>query len=164
MTLRHRLNTMLSPCLIGENQYRPCYRDATLRAIKAGFDGVEISIAQRCWFKHFFSFFSADHYGCRLIKNRARLCLKLCVRYKNWWSTWQFYFKFEQRQKKPEVVLGYTDEFNQLIDWVMDVSNINIVIIAGADIFIQIRRVHQVNISVSQLTNCLWTFSGVASL
>ncbi|WP_369008938.1 oxidoreductase [Pseudomonas putida] len=42
------------------------YRDATLRAIKAGFDGVEISIAQRLLIQTFFSTFSnkrTDHYG-----------------------------------------------------------------------------------------------------
>ena len=33
------------------------YRDATLRAIKAGFDGVEISIAQRLLIQTFFSTF-----------------------------------------------------------------------------------------------------------
>lgn len=50
--------------------------------------------------------------------------------------------------------LGYTiDEFNQLIDWVMDVSNIQYLAIASwVDIFIKIRRVHQANISVGQLT------------
>ncbi len=36
------------------------YREATLRAIKAGFDGVEISIAQRLLIQTFFSTFSRN--------------------------------------------------------------------------------------------------------
>ncbi|MFT8135491.1 NADH:flavin oxidoreductase, partial [Salmonella enterica subsp. enterica serovar Enteritidis] len=56
------------------------YRDATLRAIKAGFDGVEISIAQRLLIQTFFSTFSnkrTDHYGADSLKNRARLSLEV---------------------------------------------------------------------------------------
>ncbi|WP_446677353.1 oxidoreductase, partial [Staphylococcus aureus] len=56
------------------------YRDATLRAIKAGFDGVEISIAQRLLIQTFFSTFSnqrTDQYGFDTLENRARLCLEV---------------------------------------------------------------------------------------
>lgn len=48
------------------------YRDATLRAIKAGFDGVEISIAQRLLIQTFFSTFRINvqtKYGADSLKS-----------------------------------------------------------------------------------------------
>ena len=60
------------------------YRDATLRAIKAGFDGVEISIAQRLLIQTFFSTFSnkrTDHAVPTHLKI-VQDYVKLCVRYK----------------------------------------------------------------------------------
>lgn len=52
------------------------YADATRRAIKAGFDGVEISSAQRLLIQTFFSTFSNqrnDEYGPQSLENRSRL-------------------------------------------------------------------------------------------
>ncbi|MGO3212739.1 MAG: NADH-dependent flavin oxidoreductase, partial [Ruoffia tabacinasalis] len=51
------------------------YADATRRAIEAGFDGVEISNAQRLLPQQFFSPFSNerdDEYGSQTLENRAR--------------------------------------------------------------------------------------------
>lgn len=51
------------------------YADATRRAIKAGFDGVEISSAQRLLIQTFLSTYSNqrnDEYGAQNLENRAR--------------------------------------------------------------------------------------------
>ena len=56
------------------------YADATRRAIKAGFDGVEISSAQRLLIQEFFSTFSNqrdDEYGAQNIENRSRFGIEV---------------------------------------------------------------------------------------
>lgn len=56
------------------------YADATRRAIKAGFDGVEISSAQRLLIQTFFSTFSNqrnDDYGSQNLENRARFGIEV---------------------------------------------------------------------------------------
>ena len=56
------------------------YADATRRAIKAGFDGVEISGAQRLLIQTFLSAFSNqrdDEYGAGSIENRSRFGIEV---------------------------------------------------------------------------------------
>ncbi len=56
------------------------YADATRRAIQAGFDGVEISSAQRLLIQTFFSTFSNerdDEYGVRSLENRSAFGLEI---------------------------------------------------------------------------------------
>ncbi|MBP2079156.1 NADH-dependent flavin oxidoreductase [Oceanobacillus polygoni] len=56
------------------------YADATRRAIKAGFDGVEISSAQRLLIQTFFSTYSNqrdDEYGVQNIENRSRFGIEV---------------------------------------------------------------------------------------
>lgn len=56
------------------------YADATRRAIKAGFDGVEISGAQRLLIQTFLSTFSNqrdDEYGAESIENRSRFGIEV---------------------------------------------------------------------------------------
>lgn len=56
------------------------YKDATRRAIEAGFDGVEISAAQRLLIQTFFSKFSntrTDEYGSCSLENRSRFGLEV---------------------------------------------------------------------------------------
>ncbi|WP_405099520.1 NADH-dependent flavin oxidoreductase [Oceanobacillus sp. FSL H7-0719] len=56
------------------------YADATRRAIKAGFDGVEISSAQRLLIQTFLSTFSNqrdDEYGTQTIENRSRFGIEV---------------------------------------------------------------------------------------
>ncbi|WP_085992201.1 NADH-dependent flavin oxidoreductase [Oceanobacillus senegalensis] len=56
------------------------YADATRRAIKAGFDGVEISSAQRLLIQTFFSTFSNkrdDEYGTQNLENRSRFGMEV---------------------------------------------------------------------------------------
>lgn len=56
------------------------YADATRRAIKAGFDGVEISSAQRLLIQTFWSTFSNerdDEYGTQNLENRSRFGIEV---------------------------------------------------------------------------------------
>lgn len=56
------------------------YADATRRAIKAGFDGVEVSGAQRLLIQTFLSTFSnerVDEYGAQTLKNRSRFAIEV---------------------------------------------------------------------------------------
>jgi 2,4-dienoyl-CoA reductase-like NADH-dependent reductase (Old Yellow Enzyme family) len=56
------------------------YADATRRAIEAGFDGVEISGAQRLLIQTFLSTFSnerEDEYGAANIENRSRFAIEI---------------------------------------------------------------------------------------
>lgn len=56
------------------------YADATRRAIRAGFDGVEVSAAQRLLIQTFFSKFSnerTDEYGSDSLENRSRFGLEV---------------------------------------------------------------------------------------
>lgn len=56
------------------------YQNATIRAIKAGFDGIEISSAQKLLPQAFFSKlsnFRNDEYGTQNINNRARFTIEL---------------------------------------------------------------------------------------
>lgn len=56
------------------------YGRATSRAIAAGFDGVEVSSAQRLLIQTFFSTFSnqrEDDYGCRSLADRSRFGLEV---------------------------------------------------------------------------------------
>lgn len=56
------------------------YREATKRAIEAGFDGVEVSAAQRLLIQTFFSKFSNerdDEYGSKTLEDRSRFGLEV---------------------------------------------------------------------------------------
>ena len=56
------------------------YADATRRAIKAGFDGVEVSAAQRLLIQTFWSKFSNqrdDEYGVNSLEDRSRFGLEV---------------------------------------------------------------------------------------
>ncbi|MCP8630912.1 hypothetical protein NMF39_20435 [Acinetobacter baumannii] len=100
---------------------------------------MEISIAQRLLIQTFFSTFSnkrTDHYGADSLKNRARLCLEVMravqeVIDKEAPDNFILGFRATPEETRGSD-LGYTiDEFNQLIDWVMDVSNIQYLAIAS---------------------------------
>src|SRR5690625_5863568 len=58
------------------------YADAARRAIKAGFDGVEVSAAQRLLIQTFFSKFSNerdDEYGSSSLENSSRFVLEVVI-------------------------------------------------------------------------------------
>lgn len=115
------------------------YADATSRAIQAGFDGVEISVAQRLLLQTFFSTFSNqrhDQYGVDSLENRARFGLEVMQAVQKVIddeAPSDFIFGYRATPEETRGSdLGYTvDEFNQHIDWVMDVANIHYLAIAS---------------------------------
>lgn len=104
------------------------YKLATKRAILAGFDGIEISSAQRLLPQEFFSSFSnkrQDEYGCGSLENRARFVLEL----------FEEVYKVIKEEAPKDFILGYratpeetrgadigytVEEFNQLTDWLLE--------------------------------------------
>lgn len=115
------------------------YAQATRRAIEAGFDGVEISNAQRLLPQQFFSTFSnqrIDEYGADSVENRARFGVEVMAAVQK---------VIDESGKKDFILgfrgtpeetrgdqIGYTiDEFNQYFDMMMEVSNIQYYAIAS---------------------------------
>lgn len=115
------------------------YAEATSRAIQAGFDGVEISVAQRLLIQTFFSTFSNqrhDAYGVDTLENRARFGLEVMAAVQKVIDAEapdDFIFGYRATPEETRGSdLGYTvDEFNQHLDWVMDVATIDYVAIAS---------------------------------
>lgn len=122
------------------------YKQATRRAIEAGFDGVEISNAQRLLPQQFFSTFSNDRddeYGPQSVENRARFGVEVMAAVQE---------AIDESGKKDFILgfrgtpeetrgdqIGYTvDEFNQYFDMMMEVSDIQYYAIAswGRDIYL----------------------------
>lgn len=115
------------------------YAEATSRAIQAGFDGVEVSAAQRLLIQTFFSTFSnqrTDQYGNQSLDNRARIGLEILAAVQ----------KVIDKEAPPQFILGYRatpeetrgsdvgytiDEFNEHLDWVLDTANIQYLAIAS---------------------------------
>lgn len=110
------------------------YGDATRRAIRAGFDGVEISAAQRLLIQTFFSKFSnqrEDEYGPQSLENRARFGLEVFKRVER---------VIEEEKAGPEFILGFrgtpeeargdqvgytVEEFNYFVDEIMAIASID---------------------------------------
>ncbi|QBF34899.1 NADH-dependent flavin oxidoreductase [Mycoplasmopsis phocirhinis] len=122
------------------------YADATLRAIKAGFNGIEISMAQRLLIQTFFSKIvnkRNDIYSASNFENRSRLALEIVEAIRNVidrYASKDFIFGF---RATPEETyggeIGYTiDEFNQLIDSIIEKGQISYLAIAswGHDIYL----------------------------
>ncbi|MGT2925635.1 NADH-dependent flavin oxidoreductase [Streptococcus cuniculipharyngis] len=121
------------------------YAKATSRAIKAGFDGVEISSAQRLLIQSFFSTFSnqrQDQYGCQSLLNRSRLGLDILqavaevVRAEagaNFILGWR-----GTPEETRGQAIGYSlEEFCQFINWALDIYPLDYLAIAswGQDVF-----------------------------
>ncbi len=124
------------------------YGDATRRAIRAGFDGVEVSAAQRLLMQTFFSKFSnkrEDEYGTQNLENRSRFGLEV-------FSEVQSVIEEEKApgdfilgfRGTPEEArgnqIGYTvDEFNQFVDLLLEVADIDYYATAswGKNIYLQ---------------------------
>ncbi|MGY6172228.1 oxidoreductase [Candidatus Mycoplasma pogonae] len=76
------------------------YQKATWRAIQAGFDGVEVSSAQKLIIQSFFSPFSnkrTDQYGATSIANRSRLAIEVLQAVK----------QVINEYASPDFILGY---------------------------------------------------------
>ena len=115
------------------------YADATSRAIQAGFDGVEVSAAQRLLIQTFFSTFSnkrTDAYGSNTLEDRARFGLEVLKAVQD----------VIDREAPADFILGYRatpeetrgaevgyriDEFNTHMDWVLETARIQYLAIAS---------------------------------
>ena len=115
------------------------YKDATRRAIRAGFAGIEISTAQKLMLQTFFSTVSNkrhDEYGVDSLENRARFILEV-------FETVYEVIKNEAPENfilgyraTPEetrgAIIGYTvEEFNQLTDWILERVPLSYIAIAS---------------------------------
>lgn len=126
------------------------YAEATRRAIEAGFDGVEISAAQRLLIQTFFSTFSnerTDEYGPQTIENRSRFGLEVFAAVQ----------KVIDEKAPTDFILGYrgtpeetrgneigysVDDFFYFFDRIMEIANIHYVATAswGRNIYKQTIR------------------------
>lgn len=115
------------------------YAEATRRAIEAGFDGVEISNAQRLLPQQFFSPFSnqrTDEYGPQSLENRARFGVEIMAAVQkvideSGKKDFILGFRGTPEETRGQEV-GYTvDEFNEYFDMMMEVSNIGYYAIAS---------------------------------
>lgn len=121
------------------------YGDATRRAIKAGFAGVEISAAQRLLMQTFFSPYSnqrTDEYGSQTLENRARFGLEVFKEVQkviNEEAPEGFILGFRGTPEETRGnEIGYTvEEFNQWVDWILEVADLDYLAIAswGQNIF-----------------------------
>lgn len=121
------------------------YANATRRAIKAGFDGVEISNAQRLLPQQFFSKFSnqrTDEYGPQSIENRARFGVEVMQAVQKVVDdehAENFIIGFRGTPEETRgSEIGYSvDEFNQYFDRLLNVADVQYFAIAswGHNIF-----------------------------
>lgn len=124
------------------------YADATRRAIHAGFDGVEVSVAQRLLIQQFFSPFSnqrEDKYGTQNFENRSRIGVEIFKAVRQ---------VIEEERAPKDFILGFrgtpeeargseigytVDEFNQFVDLLNDEVDLDYFATAswGKNIYIQ---------------------------
>lgn len=109
------------------------YADATRRAIKAGFDGVEVSSAQRLLIQTFFSTFSNerdDEYGPQSLENRARFGIEVMEAVQkviNEEAPDDFILGFRATPEETRGnEIGYSvEDFLYFIDRIMEVADIH---------------------------------------
>ena len=115
------------------------YKDATRRAISAGFAGIEISTAQKLMLQTFFSTVSNkrhDEYGVDSLENRARFILEV----------FEAVYEVIKNEAPKDFILGYratpeetrgaiigytVEEFNQLTDWILERVPLSYIAIAS---------------------------------
>ncbi|MFA9493853.1 NADH-dependent flavin oxidoreductase [Streptococcus sp. E17BB] len=115
------------------------YVAATRRTIRAGFAGVEISSAQRLLIQTFFSTFSnqrRDAYGCQTLETRARLTLEIFRRVQavvDAEAPDGFILGFRATPEETRgASIGYSiEEFCQLLDWLLDIAELDYLAIAS---------------------------------
>lgn len=109
------------------------YAQATRRAIQAGFDGIEVSMAQRLLIQTFFSTFSNerdDEYGVQTFENRARFCIEVMeavqeVIHQEAPAHFIFGFRATPEETRGNEIGYSVEEFKQLMDKVMTVADIH---------------------------------------
>lgn len=115
------------------------YADAARRAIKAGFDGVEVSAAQRLLIQTFFSKFSnqrEDEYGADSLENRSRFGLEVIQSVSDVIkeeAPEDFIFGFRGTPEETRgSEIGYTvDEFLEFMDRAEEITDIHYLAIAS---------------------------------
>lgn len=121
------------------------YANATRRAIAAGFDGVEVSSAQRLLIQTFFSTFSnqrKDAYGCDSLENRSRFGLEVLkavqeVIKQEAPDSFIFGFRVTPEETRGSQI-GYTiEDCLQFLDWALEFARLDYLAIAswGHDVF-----------------------------
>lgn len=121
------------------------YAKATSRAIKAGFDGVEVSSAQRLLIQTFFSTFSnhrQDDYGAQSLKSRSKFGLEVLRAVQNTITREAPNSFILGLRATPEETrghqIGYSiDEFSRFMNWALEVAQLDYLAIAswGHDVF-----------------------------
>ncbi|KGR73174.1 NADH-dependent flavin oxidoreductase [Streptococcus phocae subsp. salmonis] len=121
------------------------YAKATSRAIKAGFDGVEVSSAQRLLIQTFFSTFSnhrQDDYGAQTLKSRSKFGLEVLRAVQDTITREAPNSFILGLRATPEETrghqIGYSiDEFSCFMDWALDIAQLDYLAIAswGHDVF-----------------------------
>ncbi|WP_020007664.1 NADH-dependent flavin oxidoreductase [Salinicoccus albus] len=109
------------------------YADATRRAIKAGFDGVEISSAQRLLIQAFFSTFSNqrdDEYGPQNIDNRSRFGIEVMAAVqevidKEAPADFLLGFRGTPEETRGNKIGYGAEDFLYFMDRIMEVANIH---------------------------------------
>src|SRR5690625_292503 len=115
------------------------YADAARRAIKAGFDGVEVSAAQRLLIQTFFSKFSnqrEDEYGADTLENRSRFGLEVIrsvsdVIKEEAPEDFIFGFRGTPEETRGSEVGYAVDDFLKFIDMAQEVADIDYLAIAS---------------------------------
>ncbi len=108
------------------------YADATRRAIRAGFDGVEISSAQRLLMQTFLSTFSNqrdDEYGVQTLENRSRFGIEVMeavqeVIDKEAPADFILGFRGTPEETRGNEIGYSVEDFLYFLDRIMDVANI----------------------------------------
>nr|WP_318031635.1 hypothetical protein [Mycoplasmopsis bovis] len=137
------------------------YASATKRAIEAGFDGIEISMAQRLLIQTFFSSIvnkRNDEYSSKTFENRSRLCLEIVEEIRkviNEYANKDFVFGFRATPEEtygPE--LGYSVlDFIDLIEAVISKGKIDYLAIASWGHNIYLNKVRSDNQYKGELIN-----------
>lgn len=137
------------------------YASATKRAIEGGFDGIEISMAQRLLIQTFFSSIvnkRNDEYSSKTFENRSRLCLEIVEEIRkviNEYANKDFVFGFRATPEEtygPE--LGYSVlDFIDLIEAVISKGKIDYLAIASWGHNIYLNKVRSDNQYKGELIN-----------
>ncbi|HIV81220.1 MAG TPA: NADH-dependent flavin oxidoreductase [Candidatus Salinicoccus merdavium] len=115
------------------------YADAARRAIKAGFDGIEVSAAQRLLIQTFFSKFSnqrEDEYGSDTFENRSRFGLEVIqavsdVIKEEARQDFIFGFRGTPEETRGSEIGYVVDEFLEFIDRAEEITDIHYLAIAS---------------------------------
>ncbi|MCE6114890.1 NADH-dependent flavin oxidoreductase [Mycoplasmopsis agalactiae] len=137
------------------------YASATKRAIAAGFDGIEISMAQRLLIQTFFSSIvnkRNDEYSANSFENRSRLCLEIVKEIRkviDQYADENFLFGFRATPEETYgAELGYSIiDFIQLIEEIIKKGKINYLAIASWGHDIYLNKVRSENEYKGQLVN-----------